>query len=38
MIEEAPPGSKPVASPTRSGDYVESAIWYIKLDTLELTG
>lgn len=37
-IKEASPGSKPVASTTRPGDFVESAIWYIKPDTLELTG
>jgi len=36
-VDSTPPGSKPVASTTRPGDYVESAIWYIKPDTLELT-
>ena len=37
-IKEAPPGSTPVASPIRHGFFVESAIWHVEPDTLELTG
>ncbi|KAK2463522.1 hypothetical protein APHAL10511_004273 [Amanita phalloides] len=36
-VHSTPPGSQPVVSSSRSGDFVESAIWHIEPDTLELT-